>query len=333
MASLKEYNTFGVDVQVETIHEITERKTLESFDFKERSAYLILGGGSNILFTRDVEQVLLLNRIKGKRVVQQSVDHVWVQAGGGETWHEFVLWCLEQGYAGLENLSLIPGTVGAAPIQNIGAYGVEVKDVITQVTAVDLLQEANLITFSNDQCDFSYRNSLFKSEACKGRYFITHVTFKLSKEFKAQNTSYGAIQSHLDAANISDPTAKDVSEAVIAIRESKLPDPKVLGNSGSFFKNPIVPIEIKAQIMLSFPDLPFYPYDDGHVKLPAGWLIDQCGWKGKQIGNTGCYERQALIIVNHGDATGSEILAHAERVKTSVLSKFGISLEYEVNIL
>ena len=332
MPSLKAYNTFGVDVSAPAIDYITSRKDLEQLSFQAVNEYFILGGGSNLLLTKDMDVPVLKNEIKGKRIVQQSVGETWVQIGGGENWHETVLWTLEEKLSGLENLSLIPGTVGAAPIQNIGAYGVELKDVFYQLTAYDLI-EKELVTFNKEDCTFGYRSSFFKEPRNKGRYFITHVTLKLSKSFSSVNTSYGAIKKVIDEKVGGAPNAKDVSEAVIEIRRSKLPDPAEIGNSGSFFKNPVVDRKILEDIQKNYEDVPFYEQEGGKVKIPAGWLIEQCGFKGKKYGETGSYAKQALIIVNYGNATGSEIHNHALRVQEEVKKVFNIGLECEVNIL
>ena len=332
MPSLKAYNTFGVDVSAPAIDYITSRKDLEQLSFQAVNEYFILGGGSNLLLTKDMDVPVLKNEIKGKRIVQQSVGETWVQIGGGENWHETVLWTLEEKLSGLENLSLIPGTVGAAPIQNIGAYGVELKDVFYQLTAYDLI-EKELVTFNKEDCTFGYRSSFFKEPRNKGRYFITHVTLKLSKSFSSVNTSYGAIKKVIDEKVGGAPNAKDVSEAVIEIRRSKLPDPAEIGNSGSFFKNPVVDRKILEDIQKNYVDVPFYEQEGGKVKIPAGWLIEQCGFKGKKYGETGSYAKQALIIVNYGNATGSEIHNHALRVQEEVKKVFNIGLECEVNIL
>lgn len=332
MPSLKAYNTFGVDVSAAEIHHIEGRQDLEKFDFKSVDEYFILGGGSNLLLTKDLDVPVLKNEIKGKRMVQQSVGESWVQIGGGENWHETVLWTLEQGLSGIENLSLIPGTVGASPIQNIGAYGVELKDVFYLLTAYDLL-EKKLVTFHKEDCEFAYRSSFFKKPENKGRYFITYVTLRLSKDLNAVNTSYGIIEKQLNEKGIENPTAKDVSDVVIAIRESKLPDPKDLGNSGSFFQNPVVDLSVYEEIKSRYEEVPSYPVNDNLIKIPAGWLIEKCGLKGKRYGETGSYAKQALIIVNYGNATGSEIKEHAERVQAAVSKEFGIQLECEVNII
>ena len=332
MPSLKAFNTFGVDVSASSIEVISKRSDLELFNYESVEDYFILGGGSNLLLTKDINKPVLKNEIKGKRIVQQSVAEVWVQIGGGENWHETVLWSLDQELAGLENLSLIPGTVGAAPIQNIGAYGVELQDVFYQLTAYDLMQK-EVVTFNKEDCQFGYRSSYFKRPENKGRYFITHVTLKLSKAFSTVNTSYGAIENILNENQIDSPTARDVSEAVVEIRQSKLPDPTELGNSGSFFKNPIVAVEIFKGIQKIYEKVPSYPVSEGLVKIPAGWLIEQCGFKGKVYGETGSYAKQALIIVNYGKATGSEIYEHALRVQSSVKETFGIQLDCEVNII
>jgi UDP-N-acetylmuramate dehydrogenase len=266
----------------------------------------------------------------GQELSRRFSKSVYVRAGGGENWHDFVLWTIQNGWGGLENLSLIPGTVGAAPIQNIGAYGVELRDVFHQLKALDL-QTGKLKTFRHKDCQFGYRDSIFKREL-RGRYFITEVTFKLSL-FPKLNISYGAIRQELAAKNITNPGIRDVSNAVIAIRSSKLPDPAKIGNSGSFFKNPEFSNRVFTKIQKLYPDMPFYPVSEERTKIPAGWLIEQCGWKGKRVGETGCHKDQALVLVNYGKASGLEVWQHAVRVMESVKERFGISLEPEVNVM
>lgn len=332
MPSLKAFNTFGVDVDAVEFYEINMPSDLEQFSFNNTNEYFILGGGSNLLLTQDLDIPVLKNEIKGIHVFNESEDFVELEIGGGENWHDTVLWALSQNYGGLENLSLIPGTVGASPIQNIGAYGTEVKDVILKVFAFDMITKS-YIEFDNNECQFSYRDSFFKKPENKGRYFITKVILKLHKDLRNVNFSYGPISKILKSKNIDAPTIHDISDVVINLRRSKLPDPKEIGNSGSFFKNPIVSKSILKKITTLFDDVPFYPVSEELVKIPAGWLIEKCGWKGKRIGNTGNYKNQALIIINYGNATGMEIYNHAENVRDSVMGKFGISLDFEVNIL
>jgi len=328
--SLKSYNTFGIDVVAYAFVEVSSIDELKDVLSDNNQPILILGGGSNLLFTKDFEGIAIKNNLKGITVVSENEDEVYLKVGAGEVWHEFVLFCIENNYAGIENLSLIPGNVGASPMQNIGAYGVEVKDVITAVEAFDL-KDYSIKTFSNQMCDFGYRSSIFKTSE-KGNYFITSVTFKLSKQTRI-NTSYGAISGELESMNISNPTIKDVSTAVINIRLSKLPDPKKIGNSGSFFKNPIVSKIQKNKIIQNYPDAPNYLQPDGTFKMAAGWLIEKCGWKGKRIDNYGVHDLQALVLVNYGGAKGSDIFKLSEQVIESVKTQFEIVLEREVNIL
>jgi len=291
--------------------------------------HLILGGGSNMLFTKDFEGLVVHNKIKGIELVEENEKTVLIRVGGGEIWHELVLWCIEQGYAGIENLSLIPGSVGAAPIQNIGAYGVELKDVFERLDAFNL-STAVLETFHLDDCAFGYRDSVFKKEA-KGRYFITRVFLRLSKQADF-NISYGAIQQVLQKSQ-TPLSIRSISDAVIQIRSQKLPDPKKTGNAGSFFKNPIVDNVTVKLLQKVYPSVPAYPVDENNSKLAAGWLIDQIGWKGHRKGDAGIHKKQALVLVNYGNATGQEIWNLAKEVQDSVQEKFGILLEPEVNIL
>tara|TARA_B110000459_G_scaffold203317_1_gene259358 strand:- start:3393 stop:4400 length:1008 start_codon:yes stop_codon:yes gene_type:complete len=328
--SLKSFNTFGIDVMATSFVEVQNIEEVKSVLSNNKQPLLILGGGSNLLFTTDFEGLVIKNNLKGITVVEENDSEIYLRIGAGEVWHEFVLYSIENGYAGIENLSLIPGNVGASPMQNIGAYGVEVKDVITEVEALHL-KDYSLNTFSNEACEFGYRSSVFKTSE-KGNYFITAVTFKLNKQAKV-NTSYGAIDSELKRLEIENPTIKDVSRAVINIRSSKLPDPKKIGNSGSFFKNPVISEAQKNKILINYPDAPNYSQPNGDFKMAAGWLIEKCGWKGRRIDNYGVHELQALVLVNYGGAKGSDVYSLSEQIIESVNSKFGIILEREVNIL
>lgn len=329
--SLKAYNTFGIDVAAEHLISIESTgelvKTLAEINQKE---LLILGGGSNVLFMNDFKGTVLLNKLEGISVVDENEAHVWVKAGGGVNWHEFVLHCIHQNWAGIENLSLIPGSVGAAPMQNIGAYGVEIKNVFHELEAVEI-SSGKIKTFSNKECQFGYRESVFK-RALKGQYLISSVIFKLDKKptFK---TSYGAITNELENMKVTELSIQAISNAVINIRQSKLPDPKVTGNAGSFFKNPVVPISLAENIKKEYPEAAAYPVDDNSMKLAAGWLIDKAGWKGKTYGNYGVHPKQALVLVNYGGATGQNIYDLSTEILTDIKSKFGVELEREVNIV
>lgn len=329
----KDINTFGINISIYAFTRIKTKEQLVQV-FEEElpyySKHLILGGGSNILFCSDYDGLVIKNEITGIEIVKENEEHVWLKSYSGTIWHDLVMYCVENNYGGIENLSLIPGTVGAAPMQNIGAYGVELKDCFVELEAIDI-KSREVYIFNKEACAFGYRESIFKKEE-KGRYFIYSVTLKLAKH-PTVNISYGDIQKILEEKNIVSPGIKEVADAVIAIRESKLPNPKVLGNAGSFFKNPTVEKELAEKIQQEFPLMPVYPLADNYVKIPAAWLIEQCGWKGKRIGNTGNHAQQALVIVNYGNATGNEIWEHAQHVQKSVLEKFGILLEPEVNII
>ncbi len=328
---LKDFNTFGLDASAAHFFEAKTEADVRSVLKKTPRPILVLGGGSNILLTqKTVGGLVLKNSILGKSVEKRFKNTVWARVGGGENWHETVMWSLENGLAGLENLSLIPGTVGAAPIQNIGAYGVELKDVFLKLEAIDL-ETGRKRSFSAKECHFGYRDSFFKKEL-RGRFLISAVWFRLFLKPKI-NVSYGAIADVLNEKGIASPTARDVSEAVISIRRSKLPDPAVIGNSGSFFKNPTIERAFFEKISTKWPKMPAWPQENGSVKIPAGWLIEQCGWKGQRLGNAGCYEKQALVLVNLGGATGAEVWALAEKIIASVAEKFGIRLEAEVNVI
>ena len=330
--SLLKLNTFGVDAKAKYYIKIEDEEALKSLVASpsfDTQPTLILGGGSNILFTQDF-QGLVIHMCIGGIEVREKGDEVYVTAGGGVVWNDLVQYCVDHGYAGIENLSLIPGTVGAAPVQNIGAYGVELMDVFANCRAFDI-QEKSMKVFDHDACQFSYRDSFFKNEG-KGRYVITQVTLRLNKK-PDLNLSYGAIQSELDRRGISEPSLRDVADVVSQIRVSKLPDPRTIGNSGSFFKNPIISVEEFRTIESSFPDIVYYPVQSNRIKLAAGWLIENCGWKGKQVGNTGTWKNQALVLVNYGNASGSEVYEFSEKIIESVYAKFGVLLEREVNTI
>jgi UDP-N-acetylmuramate dehydrogenase len=327
--SLKEFNTFGIDVSAKKIVYLNELKQLDKISNLKDS--FIIGGGSNILLTKDVEKTVVINQTKGICTVKEDENFIELAVASGEDWHEFVMYCIQKGYGGIENMSLIPGSVGAAPMQNIGAYGREIKDVLTYVNAVDL-DTLEMKKFTNEECEFGYRESIFKKSA-KGNYFIVDVGIRLTKKNHQINTSYGDIEKWLNTNQIESPKIKDVSNAVIAIRKSKLPDPNDLGNSGSFFKNPIISSTHFKELIKKFPSIKSYPVSDQEVKVPAGWLIESLGWKGKRVGNTGSHQNQALVLVNYGNATGSEVKKLAEDIKKSVWDTYQIQLETEVNII
>jgi len=331
--SLKPYNTFGIDVKANFFIEFTSQEELSELlskrEFKN-IPMLILGGGSNILFTGDFEGVVLKNNISGIAVVGEDDDSWKVKAGAGTNWHSLVLWCIEKGFAGIENLSLIPGNVGAAPIQNIGAYGVEMKDSFYELEAVKI-ENGELLKFNNDQCRFGYRDSIFKQEY-KGKVVITSVTLSLKKQSDFHVT-YGAIEQELKKMGVADLSIKAISDAVCNIRRSKLPDPMKIGNAGSFFKNPEVTASVYNSLKASHPGVVAYLLPNGNYKLAAGWLIEQCEWKGKVVGNTGSHKDQALVLVNYGNATGSEIWNLAMAIQESVKSRFGVVIEPEVNVM
>ena len=330
--SLKPYNSFAINVnaryfaEIKTAEDLTE---LFQTGLLTSQKLLVVGGGSNILFTHDFDGLIIKISIKGLNSVVDS-DEVLVTSGAGEVWTDFVNYCVKNNFAGVENLSLIPGTVGASPIQNIGAYGVELKDVFESCSAFEI-KTGKIKTFTFEDCHFGYRESIFKGEL-KGQFIITEVTFRLSSQPKI-NTSYGAIEAELQKRAIDHPNIADVSAAVSHIRVSKLPDPSTIGNAGSFFKNPVIEKYEFADIIAQHPDVVHYPTPDGRIKLAAGWLIEQCGWKGKKVGETGTWKNQALVLVNHGSATGTEVFQFSEQIIDSVKSTFGVTLEREVNIL
>jgi UDP-N-acetylmuramate dehydrogenase len=328
--SLKPYNTFGIEVFADRFIVIHSEKELRSVLESEKDIF-VLGGGSNLLLTQNIEKLVVLIRNKGKKITPVGQNKVLVSCEAGEDWHQFVLWCIENNFGGLENLSLIPGNVGTCPIQNIGAYGVEVKDTIAEVETLEIATGKTKI-FQKDDCNFEYRNSNFKNN-WKGKYIITRGSFVLTTDKHQLNTSYGAIQEILSKKGIQKPSIKEISDAVVEIRNSKLPNPKEIGNSGSFFKNPVVSKTIFIEIQKKNKQVPHYVVSEDEIKIPAGWLIEQCGFKGKRIGNTGSHEKQALVLVNYGGATGTEILDLAQTIQTTVANKFSINLEMEVNTI
>ena len=331
--SLRDLNTFGVPARAAwfaTIETPTQLAALIARPEWRQRRRFVLGGGSNLLLTGDFDGLVLQVRIAGRERVGEEADAWLVRAGAGENWHDFVRWTLAQGWPGLENLSLIPGTVGAAPVQNIGAYGLELAERFQQLEAVDL-ETGAAVRFERDACRFGYRDSVFKNAAA-GRYLITGVTFRLPKRWQPV-TGYADVTRELAERRIAQPTAQDISDAVVAIRQRKLPDPARIGNAGSFFKNPVVDAATFADLAMRFPELPHYPQPEGSVKLAAGWLIERCGWKGKQLGPVGVYERQALVLVNRGEACGADVLRLARAIQESVRTTFGVELEPEPVVL
>ncbi len=335
--SLKQLNTFGIDVTARyfaRFNSINELFELLEFDqpptTNDQPQILTLGGGSNILFTKNFDGLILKNEIKGFDLVQEDADHIYIKAGAGENWHRFVLHCINNKWAGVENLSLIPGNIGASPMQNIGAYGVEIKDVFHSLEALHI-KEKKLHSFQLNDCAFGYRESVFKNRY-KNEFIITSVTYRLNKK-PVFNISYGAIKQELEKMNIKDLSIKAISDAVINIRSSKLPDPALMGNAGSFFKNPEVVKNLFEKLQTAFPEITGYPLPNGNVKLAAGWLIEQCGWKGFRKGDAGCHTNHALVLVNYGNASGNEIYTLSEEIIQSVREKFNIDLEREVNII
>lgn len=330
--SLKKYNTFGIEAKAKqfvAVHSIEELHTI--LKENENQEKFILGGGSNMLLTQDIDALVIHIDLKGKKIIQENEDFVWIESQAGENWHEFVLWTINQNFGGLENMSLIPGNVGTTPVQNIGAYGAEIKDSFISCDAIKI-EKLEYKTFHKEECCFGYRESIFKN-IVKDQYIITSVVFKLTKRNHKINTSYGDITTELAKNNITIPSLKNVSDAVIAIRKSKLPDPKELGNSGSFFKNPIVSKKVFEKIHLKFPEMKYYDISETEVKVPAGWLIEQAGFKGKRFGDAGIHKNQALVLVNYGNATGQEILAVSKDIQHTILETFGIPIEAEVNVI
>ena len=330
--SLKKYNTFGIEAKAKqfiAVHSLENLKTVLQEHQSEQK--FILGGGSNMLLTQDINALVIHIDLKGKKVLKEEDDFVWVESQAGENWHEFVLWTIDQNFGGLENMSLIPGNVGTTPVQNIGAYGTEIKDTFVSCDSMTIATQ-EMKTFDKEDCHFGYRESIFKHEA-KDQFIITSVIFKLTKHNHKINTSYGDITKELEKQNVSTPTLKDVSNAVIAIRQSKLPDPAALGNSGSFFKNPIISKEQYEKVHALHPEMPHYVISETEVKVPAGWLIERAGFKGKRFGDAGIHKNQALVLVTYGNATGQEILAVSRDIQATILREFGIVIEAEVNVV
>lgn len=330
--SLKKYNTFGIEAKAKqfvAVHNLEDLKSILKNHASDKK--FILGGGSNMLLTQDIDALVIHVDLKGKRIIKEDDDFVWVESQAGEVWHEFVLYTIDQNLGGLENMSLIPGNVGTTPVQNIGAYGTEIKDTFISCEAMNIATQ-QMKTFSKEECNFGYRESVFKQEA-KDKYVITSVVFKLTKRNHKINTSYGDIKKELENQNVTTPTLKDVSNAVIAIRQSKLPDPKELGNSGSFFKNPIISKELFEKVQARFPDVKHFEVSSTEVKVPAGWLIEHCGLKGYRKDDAGVHKNQALVLVNYGNATGQDILNLSKYVQKTVFDKYGIEIEAEVNVI
>ena len=326
-------NTFGIDVRakyftsINTVNELIEIKKSEKFKDHE---LLILGGGSNILFTKDFNGLVILNNIKGKEIVDQNDDSIILKIGAGENWHELVMYCVDNGWGGIENLSLIPGNTGTAPMQNIGAYGVEIKETFVELEALEI-SSGKIVKFSNSECEFGYRESVFKNKM-KNKYIILNITLELNKN-PILNINYGDVKAILETKKIETPTIKDVSNAIISIRQRKLPDPKKIGNSGSFFKNPIIDINLLKLIEGKYPNVVSYKINENKFKIAAGWMIEKAGWKGKKFNNFGVHENQALVLVNYGLANGKEIFNLSEKIILDIKEKFGITLEREVNII
>ena len=330
--SLKPYNTFGIDVNAKYFISVDTIDALKKvLKLKNYGAPFIIGGGSNMLLTKNVNALVIHNAIRGIEIINENSDFIEIKAAAGENWHHFVMWCIAHNYGGLENLSLIPGNVGTAPIQNIGAYGVELKDHFLSCQAINI-KSLETTHFTKDDCQFGYRQSVFKNQL-KGQYIITHVTFKLSKHSHKIKAEYGAINSRLESLNITNPTIKDLSDAIIHIRKQKLPDPKKIGNSGSFFKNPVINSNTFNKLLKNFNTIPHYKLSEKEIKIPAGWLIEMAGFKGKRFNNYGVHNKQALVLVNYGNAKGEDIFKLSKLIQKTVLRIFDIKLEAEVNII
>ncbi|HPW96959.1 MAG TPA: UDP-N-acetylmuramate dehydrogenase [Flavobacterium sp.] len=330
--SLKNYNTFGIEAKAKqfvAVHSIDELKTVLENHATEKK--FILGGGSNMLLTQDIDSLVIHIDLKGKKILKEDDDFVWVESQAGENWHEFVLWTIDQNFGGLENMSLIPGNVGTTPVQNIGAYGAEIKDTFVSCEAMEITTQ-KMKSFSKEECRFGYRESIFKHEV-KDKYIITSVIFKLTNRNHKISVEYGDIKAELAKNNIEKPSLKDVSNAVITIRNSKLPNPKELGNSGSFFKNPILSREQFLKVQEQFPDVKHFDISETEVKVPAGWLIEHSGLKGYRKDDAGVHKNQALVLVNYGKATGQDILSLSKYVQKTVFDKYGIAIEAEVNVI
>jgi UDP-N-acetylmuramate dehydrogenase len=327
--SLLPYNTFGINVKSKRFIGVKTMETLiEVLNQNKEDQILLLGGGSNLLLTKDFDGLTVRMENRGMEIIQEDDEWVTVKVAAGENWHDFVMWCLEKNFGGVENLALIPGSVGAAPIQNIGAYGVELREVFESCEALSI-HDHKIKTFAKEDCEFGYRSSIFKNKL-KGQYIIYSVNFKLSKSFHKTNISYKGLSEKLQGKTVS---IQNIAEAVIEIRSAKLPNPDKVGNSGSFFKNPIVPSHHLYELQKKYPDIPHYPDKAGMVKIPTAWLIDTLGFKGYRRNDAGVHQNQALVLVNHGNATGNEILNLAQEIKEKVLENFKIDLEFEVNIL
>ena len=330
---LLKLNTFGVDVKakyftsINTINELIELTKTNVFKDLE---LLILGGGSNILFTKNFDGLVILNNIKGKEIIDQNQQSIFLKVGAGENWHELVMYCVDNGWGGIENLSLIPGNTGTAPMQNIGAYGVEIKETFVELEALEI-SSGKIVKFNNSDCEFGYRESVFKNKM-KNQYIILNITLELKKN-PVLNINYGDVKAILESQNIKNPAIKEVSNAIISIRQSKLPDPKKIGNSGSFFKNPIVSLNQLELIKKKYPNVVNYEINENEFKIAAGWMIERAGWKGKKFNNYGVHEKQALVLVNYGLANGMEIFELSEKIILDIKDKFGITLEREVNII
>jgi UDP-N-acetylmuramate dehydrogenase len=331
--SLKQFNTFGIDAKAKYFVEVNNKKELRealynnTFHMTKR---LILGGGSNLLFTKDFDGVVIKLNIKGIKKIKENADYVWIKVGAGENWHNLVLYTIENNWGGIENLSLIPGSVGAAPLQNIGAYGVEIKDTIHEVKALNILN-SEVHVFDKDDCQFGYRESIFKNEA-KNKYVILSITLKLAKNPKF-NIEYGAIKETLAEKGVTELSIKAISDAIVSIRQSKLPNPAEVGNAGSFFKNPEISIKHFEKLKAEFEDIPSYPINPDLVKVPAGWLIEKAGWKGYREGEIGVHAKQALVLVNYGNGNGQQIKYLSEKIQKSIFEKFEIKLQAEVNVV
>ncbi len=330
--SLKSFNTFGIDAKAASFYDITSIEDLKVIlKEKHSNPLFILGGGSNMLLTQDIEALVLHINLKGIEVISETENTVIIKSMAGENWHEFVLWCLDHNYGGVENMSLIPGNIGTAPIQNIGAYGIELKDVFVSCDGINIENQITK-TFTKSDCNFGYRESIFKQDL-KGKYVITSVNLELTKVNHKLRVDYGAIKTELEASKIDNPTIQDVSKAVIAIRQSKLPDPKDIGNSGSFFKNPIISAVQFRELQENFPEVTSYKISDTEIKVPAGWLIEKAGFKGKRFNDFGVHDKQALVLVNYGNAKGSDIYELAKLIQTTIKRIFNITIETEVNII
>ena len=326
--SLKPYNTFGIDVSAEYFTELTDINTLSEISSLSQQKH-VLGGGSNILLTQPVKGLVIHNKLKGITIEKEDDSNIWLRVQAGEIWHDFVLYAINNGLGGIENLALIPGTVGASPMQNIGAYGVEAKETIESVTFWHW-DERSFHVYNNRECNFGYRDSIFKQQL-KDKTFITSVVFKLNKK-PVYNISYGAVEKELDSLGVQELSVKAIANAVINIRTSKLPDPKVIGNAGSFFKNPTISLAQFEKLHAQYPNIPSYPVSNTQVKVPAGWLIEQCGWKGYRAGDMGVHAKQALVLVNYGNANGSDLWKLSGEILKSVAERFGIELEREVQV-